>query len=221
MPSNYLPQPLPAFAAFSLNFAALITASPSTYGLVAGDAAVIQAGDDLFQSNYVISTTPATRTKVTVQATVDARNSQVQIIRAYGRLILANQGVADSDKTSLGLHLRDPVNTPIPAPSTAPVISIVGASPGVLTCTSRDAMSSPGVKAKPFGAIQLLVYALFGTTAPATPAATPFFGAFTKTPFALASTGGTPGQTAFLYGRWANAKGQVGPWSALTTGIIV
>lgn len=221
MATNYLPQPLPAFASFALNFATLIAASPGTYGLVAGDATTISASNATFQTAYVVSTTPATRTKVTVNATNSARNALVQVIRAYGRLILANAGVADSDKTALGLNIRDPVNTPIPAPSTAPVVSIIGASPGVLTMTYRDAMSAPKVKAKPFGATQVLVYALFGTTAPPTPAATPFIQAFTKTPFPLNTSAGTPGQTAFIYARYQNQKGQFGPWSALATGIIV
>ena len=82
---------------------------------------------------------------------------------------LANAGRRGSDKTALGLNIRDPVNTPIPAPSTAPVISIIAASPGVLTMTYRDAMSAPKVKAKPFGSTQVLLYALFGTVAPPTP----------------------------------------------------
>lgn len=220
MPSNYLPQPLALFQLFVLNFATLITAAPATYGLVTGDATTIQTSVDAFDAAYTLSTTPATRTKVTVQATVDARNATVQVVRSYGRLILANAGVADADKVSLGLHLRDVVNTPVPAPSTAPVINVIGASPGVLTCTSRDAMSAPKVKAKPFGATQLMLYVAFGTVAPVTPAATPFRGAFTKTPFALDTTAGTPGQTAYIYGRWTNQKGELGPWSALATHII-
>lgn len=221
MASNYLPQPLADFQIWADNFSDLITANPVTYGLVAGDAVAIATSVDAFDAAYALSTAPATRTKVTVQATVDARNAAVQVIRAYARIILANAGVADPDKVALGLHLRDVVNTPIPAPSTAPVISVIGATPGVLTCTSRDAMSDPGIKAKPFGATQLLVYVMFGTVAPVTPGATPFKGAFTKTPFAIDTTAGTPGQTAFIYGRWQNQKGQMGPWSALSSSVIV
>jgi hypothetical protein len=220
MPSNYLPQPLPAFQAFAANFAAKTTAAPATYGLVAGDATTIATANTTFQAAYTTSTTPATRTKVTVQATINARNALVQIIRAYGRLILANQGVADADKIALGLHLRDTVNTPIPAPSTAPVVAVIGVTPGVLTATFRDSMSSPGVKAKPFGATQLLLYVAFGTVAPVTPGATPFRQAVTKTPFAIDTTAGTVGQTAFVYGRWQNQKGEVGPWSSLATSVI-
>ena len=221
MATNYLPQKLSTFRTWALNFATLIQGSPPTYGLVAGDSATITTAVDTFDAAYTISTAPATRTPVTVQATIDARNAAVQVIRSYARIILANAGVADSDKTALGLHLRDPVNTPVPAPSTAPIVAVVGATPGVLTCTSRDSMSSPGVKAKPFGATQLQVFAQFGTVAPVSPAATPFRGVFTKTPFALDTSPGTPGQTAFIYARWVNQKGQVGPWSALATSVII
>ncbi len=220
MASNYLPQPLPDFLNWVQNFRDLIVANPTTYGLVAGDATAIDTSISAFEAAYALSTAPATRTPVTVQATIDARNASVQVVRGYGRLVLANAGVADADKLALGLHLRDPVNTKIPAPSTAPVVNVIGITPGVLTMTSRDSMAAPKVKAKPFGATQLLLYAQFGTVAPVTPAATPFRGAFTKTPFALDTSSGTPGQTAYIYGRWQNQKGEVGPWSALATSII-
>lgn len=221
MATNYLPQPLSDFQLWADNFRDLIAASPTTYGLVAGDATTISTAINAFDTAYALSTAPGTRTKVTVQATVDARNAAVAVIRSYGRLILANAGVLDADKVDLGLHLRDAVNTPIPAPSTAPVVAVIGATPGVLTCTSRDSMSDPTVKAKPFGATQLMVHVHFGTTAPVTPSAAPWRANYTKTPFAIDTTPGTPGQTAYIYGRWQNQKGEVGPWSALATSIIV
>jgi hypothetical protein len=221
MATNYLPQKLSDLLTWSQNFSDLITASPATYGLVAGDATTIATANDAYAAAYALSTAPGTRTKVTVQATIDARNALVQVIRSYGRLILANAGVSDSDKTDLGLHLRDVVNTPIPAPSTAPVVAVIGATPGVLTCTSRDSMSAPKVKAKPFGATQLMVHMHIGTTAPVSPDATPWVANYTKTPFALDTSGGTPGQTAYIYGRWQNQKGELGPWSALASSVIV
>lgn len=221
MPSSYLPQKLSAFAVWFLNFASLVTASPGTYGVSAGDAASVQSSYDDFAAKYAISTSPVTRSPTTVQDTVTARNTSVQIIRAYGRLILANQGVADADKVALGLHLRDPVNTPIPAPLTMPILSLIGAQPGQLTAAYKDSAASPGVKAKPFGAAGMQLFVAFGTVAPVTPDATPFRKQVTRSPFPIDTTDGTPGQTAFCYARWVTAKGLVGPWSPLATMVIV
>lgn len=221
MPGSYLPQSLPAFAIWSANFAALITANPTLYGLGPSDAATIQTGDDNFQAAYVISTAPGTRSPTSVQTTVTLRNTQVQIVRSYARLILANAGVADSDKVALGLHLRDPVNTPVPAPLTNPILSVIGATPGQLTMKYHDSALGAFVKAKPFGATQLQLFVLFGATAPVTPAATPFYGVYTKTPFAVNCPGGSAGQTAWMYGRWVTQKGLVGPWSPLASTTVI
>lgn len=221
MPSSYLPQALPDFAIWSANFTLLTSATPLLYGITAGDAATIAAADADFQAKYIISTSPTGRTPVSVQDTITARNTNVQVIRAYGRLILANAGVADADKVALGLHLRDPINTPIPAPLTNPIIALVGATPGQLTATYRDSAAAPLIKAKPFGAAALELFVQLGTVAPITPGATPFAGLVTRSPFPIDTSAGTPGQTAYVYGRWVTAKGLTGPWSPLASMAIV
>lgn len=221
MPVSYLPQPLPAFAIWFANFAALLTINPPLYGITAPDAATVQTAADDFATAYAISTAPTTRSPTTVQTTITARNTGVQIIRTYARQILANAGVADADKVALGLHLRDPVNTPVPAPLTNPVLVLIGATPGQLTLRYYDSALGALVKAKPFGATQCQLYAAFGTVAPVTPGATPFRAVFTKTPFALDTSDGTPGQFAYMYARWVTQRGLVGPWSPLLTSVII
>lgn len=220
MAASYIPGKLATFSTFANNFSTLITANPALYGLTAGDAAAIAAPTATFNANYAVSTSPTTRSPTTVNATQVARNALTAIIRAYGRLILSNGGVANSDKIALGLIVRDPVPTPIPVPSTNPILGVVGAQTGVNTMTFKDSAAGPNIKAKPFGATGLELHVFFGTVAPASPAATPYYGIITRTPFALNTTGGTPGQTAYAYGRWINAKGQAGPWSPLSQHII-
>lgn len=218
---GYLPQALATFLAWFLNFNTKVTANPGLYGLAAADAVAIDAAYTDFAAKYAISTAPATRSPTTVQDTITARNTAVQVIRGYGRLISANAGVADADKVALGLNVRDTVNTPIPAPATNPILGIVGATPGQLTVTFKDSAAAPKVKAKPFGATALQLFASFGTVAPATPAATPFLKLVTKTPFAVDCPAGSAGQTAFLYARWVTAKGLVGPWSPLASSAVI
>lgn len=220
MYATYLPQKLSDFNVWFLNFSTLITANPLLYGVTAGDASTIAAAQADFASKYAISTAPATRSPVTVQDTITARNTGVQIIRSYARQILANAGVADADKVALGLKIRDTVNTPIPAPATNPVLTLLGATPGQITANYRDSAASPGVKAKPFGAVAMQLYVAFGVM-PVTPDATPFRAQVSRTPFAIDTTEGTPGQTAWVYGRWVTAKGLVGPWSPVASMVIV
>ncbi len=221
MAIGYLPQPLPAFKTWLDNFAALITANPALYGLVTGDAVTIQTAADAFDTAYAISTAPTTRSPTTVQTTLTARNTAVQIVRGYARIILANAGVADADKTALGLKIRDTVNTPIPAPLTNPVITVIGCTPGQITCRYHDSSQSTNIKAKPFGAAQMQLFVAFGTVAPVNPAATPFYGVVTKAPFAINCPAGSAGQTAFIYGRWVTQRGLTGPYSPLAQTAVI
>lgn len=221
MPASYLPQKLSDFLNWADNFASLITGTPALYGLTAGDATAIQSVVDAFDVAYAISTAPGTRTPVTVQATIDARNAAVAVVRNYARIILANSGVADADKIDLGLIIRDAVNTPIPTPGTNPLLSLVGATPGQLTLSYKDSSVGGLSKAKPFGAVQLQLFVLFGTVAPVTPAATPFFGVFTKSPLAVDTSAAAAGASAYMYGRWVTRTGKVGPWSPLLVSSIL
>ena len=221
MPASYLPLRLADYATWTLNFATLLTANPALYGLTAGDAAAVQGAYDDFAAAYAISSAPESRTSVTVAATQAARNALSAILRAYVRIILANAGVLDESKVALGLTIRDTHPTAIPAPATSPVLGLVGATPGQLTLTFRDTGSSLKSRARPAGVLMLELHMFLGTTAPATADATPYFADITRSPFAVNIPGADVGKDAFLYGRWKNAKGEVGPWSAmLTTGTI-
>ena len=120
MPISYLPQRISAFKTWVLNFSGLLSASPATYGLTAGDAAAVAASYAIFAAAYALSSSLSTRTPVTVAAAQTARNNLTILLRSYVRLILANAGVLDSNKTALGLTIRDAHPTRIPAPGTAP-----------------------------------------------------------------------------------------------------
>jgi hypothetical protein len=217
MPATYFPAKLAAYKAFVDNFSALVTAAPATYGLVAGDAVSIAALVAALDAAYVTSTSNATRTPVTVNLTQVARNTLSATLRGYARIILANAGVSDANKTALGLTIRDVHPTKIPAPGTAPVLALTGATPGVLTNTFRDTGSSLKSRSKPAGVTALELHIFFGSVAPSSPDATPYFGLFTRSPFAVNVPVGDIGKDAFMYGRWLNGKGEPGPWSALLT----
>ena len=217
MPASFIPLKLAAYAAWMLNFSAQLTAAPATFGLVAGDAATVAVAYSAFSAAYAISTNPATRTSVTVGTTQTTRNALSTLVRTYAKLIQSNAGVSDANRVAIGLPIHDTHPTAIPAPGTAPVLALTGATPGILTLTFRDTGSSIKSRSRPAGVLSLELHALYATTAPASADATPYARDVTRSPFALAVAPGDVGKDAYLYGRWKNAKGQVGPWSALLT----
>ena len=169
MPGSYIPLKLSAYKNWMLNFSTLLSAAPATFGQTAGDAAAVANSYAIFAAAYSLSSSNATRTPVTVQDTQTARNNLSALVRSYVRLILANAGVLDSDKLALGLVIRDTHPTKIPAPGTAPVLALVGCTPGVITATFRDTGSSLKSRSKPAGVSSLELHAFFGTVAPGVP----------------------------------------------------
>ena len=215
MSTSYIPAKIASYNSWMSNFSSLITANPPLYGLTAGDAAAVAAAYLDFGTKYGLSSSKATRTPAAVADTQAARNALTLLVRGYARLVIANNGVSDANKTALGLTIRDLHPSAVPTPNTSPVLGLIGCTPGQISLTYRDQNASIKSRAKPAGVSALELYILYGTAAPSTPEATPFFGLVTRSPFAVTNPSGSDGKSAFIYGRWINGKGLPGPWSAM------
>lgn len=209
----YIPQPDSDYDAWLLNFSTKITAAPTTYGLVSGDATSIAAQYTAWHAAFLAATTPATRTSVTVAAKDTARSTSLSIIRPYAQQISQNAGVLPSNKVAVGVNPRTTIPAPVPVPSSSPLVSIDGIGSLTMDVRYKDP-DAPTSRAKPFGATSVQTAVAVGTTVATDPDAAPFYAAFTKVPMRLDFTSGQAGKIATVFCRWANRKGEVGPWSA-------
>lgn len=216
----YVPPRDTDFASWADNFATLITASPSTYGLDAIAAAAIQAENDAFQAAYTLAINPGTRTPVTVAAKDSARISAQALMRVYASQIRLNPGVTNADKIDLGLNLPNPIPSPVPAPTSFPVIDLVQASPLVHQFKYQDSILAVGKQKAP-GAIRMELRASAGTVPATDPETMVTIMNPTKSPFQYAWDAGDAGKLATYAGRWVTRRGLVGPWSALQTFTIM
>lgn len=220
MPDPYLPPRDNALRDWLDNFSTLISASPATYGLVAADATAIASVVNDFGDALTIAVNPTTRTVPSVADKDAKKAAALQIVRPYAIQIRNNLGVSNEDKAGLGLTLVDPGKTPIPAPSTNPILSIIGATPGAHTLRFADA-NTPDKRGKPFGASGLEVWRVIGTTPVMTPDGALFMGMVTRQPFASAFNAADNGKTCTYFARWSTQKGLTGPWSAPVSMTIV
>lgn len=209
---DYIPRGDSAFRDWLLNFATLIAADPTRYGLDTGDATTIASLSDDYDAAYQPVQAPSTRTPSAVAQKDAVKASAVASVRVYAQLIKANGGVTNDDKIALGIHVNDTTPTPIPEPRTAPVLMIVGATSGVHQIRYADE-TTPASRAKPFGAIQLLLYRYVGDAATADPAQASFIGPFTKNPVLVDLDAADAGKVATYFGRWVTRTGLMGPWS--------
>jgi hypothetical protein len=214
MATDYIPRTDAGVRTWAYNFSTLITATPGAYGLMASDATTIAAAFNLFDAALTLVQNPLTKTKATV-ADKDAKKAAMLVtLRQYAQTIKRNLGVSNEAKIGLGLHINDSPPSPIPAPVTVPVLEIASDVPLVQSVVFHDS-STPERRGKPAGVTGMMLAVAVGTTPPASPADTPVLAVATRSAHRVTFQTADKGKTAYYYGRWMTASGQVGPWSAM------
>lgn len=212
MPDTYLPPSDGGYDAWLLNFSTKLTASPTTYGLVAGDATIVAAQYTAWHAAFLAAVTPATRTPVTVAAKDTSRATTTAIVRPYAQLISKNSAVSDANKVSIGVNPNSSIPTPVPPPSAIPVLGLDSSVPGVQSLRYTNP-AAPTSRAKPDGTISLQLFRSAAVVLPTDPLLGIFLGAFTKLPVIATNDPSMSGKLARYWARWQNRKGDVGPWS--------
>lgn len=217
MQPSYIPAKLIDFANWFANFNSMLTAAPADFGLTAPDAVIVDAVYDPFLAAYNLVVDPATKTSVTVAQKDAARASAEAIVRPYAVLISLNPAVSPEDKVAIGVTLRSTGRTPVPAPTDAPVLSLLSAIPMTATLNYKIAGSSN--KAKPAGSIGVEIKASYGVVPATDPAQCDTLGTFTKSPLTISYAAGVQGKNSTYFARFTTRSGpagvsQAGPWSS-------
>jgi hypothetical protein len=220
--SSWLPDKDADLLSFSTNFTAKIVAAPTTYSLTAADATALGLLNTAFTSALASATNPSTRTKTTVAAKNVVKAQLVADIRSLAKRIQASPTVTVPQKTDLGLPIHQTVPTPVPAPSTQPLINLMSTGGKAMTIRLADELT-PTKRARPAGSVGAEVYSYVA----AAPGVLPddleqwrFEGLATKAEFEVDYNGPDVGKTATIVARWYNAKGETGPLSDPITGTI-
>ena len=209
---DYIPAEDAGFRTWAENFASNLSTNPALYMLTAAQAASVQGVVDDFVAALAVATNENTRTKPTIIAKDNARSVAESLCRQYAILIKDNTGIDDADKVAIGVRPNNPDREPIECPQTAPLLNILGNTPGSQTLRYADT-TTPDSKAKPFGATELQLFRAIGTEEPAPLSAAQFYAKVTRNPVAVEFSEADDGKIATYYARWASARGEVGPWS--------
>ncbi len=212
MGNSYIPDRDPALDTWLLNFKTLIATTPTNYGLVAADGTAITNAYNAWHTAFLAATNPTTRTKGTVATKNVQKGIVLGVVRGYANTIRVNKAVSNELKIGLGLHVSDSQPSPVPPPSTYPIISISGMGQGLQDLRAAD-QNTPQKRAKPLGAAGLLLFRAVGTAPVSEPTAATFLAFVSKDKFTSAFLPADNGKTATYFARWTNSKGEVGPWS--------
>lgn len=217
MPASYIPTKDADAVTWSQNFSDLITANPTDFGLVAGNAVTIAAVVTPWVAAYATAINPSTRTPASVTAKDNARAAMEAVCRPFAVQVSLNAGVTDENKTALGVTVRKTTPTPIPEPTTRPSLTLSSAQFNLQTIRYSDA-DLPTGKAKPPGAIGMELWVAVGTVPAIDPAQASFSAIVTKSPYNLPTNPADRGKVITMFGRWSTRGGsggraKVGPWS--------
>jgi hypothetical protein len=188
------------------NAAALLSGSPTTYGITASQATAFSALNTTLQTKYSAAVDPSTRTRAAIAEKNDALRAMRSMAINLAKIIYATGTVTDGQLIGLGLLPRSG-RSPVPPPTDAPVLE-VGVVSGRLVNVRVHAAGSER-RGKPAGAIGANIYSYVGETPPADPRAYHFEGMTTRTraqvlfPDTVAS-----GATVWLSANWVSARGQ-------------
>jgi hypothetical protein len=148
--------------AWSLNFLDLITLSPISYGLTAGDATSYGTVHASF-ATALAACDPPQRSKTNVATKNAARTSLKDAATLLANKVYSTATVTDAQKVELGIPPRNPP-TPIPAPATSPVIEVVSMTGWTVRIRLRDSGGSS--RGKPAGTIGASIFSHVGASAP-------------------------------------------------------
>lgn len=153
MPTTFIPSREPELNEFAINFNTKVAASPTTYGLTAGQATAFTALFNAWASAYTAAITPATRTHPVILAKNQAKVNLIDGvggIRQLARIVQAAPAVTAQQKADLGLPVRDAEPTPVPPPSSAPALTILSTMQRVVKIRLRD-VDNPDRRGMPDG----------------------------------------------------------------------
>lgn len=212
MAQSYIPAKEAAFFTWSANFSTLLSAAPTTYGLVAADAAALATLQAAYVLAYNAAKSGATRGPATIASKDAARANLTARDRLLAGNIQRNVNVTNTQKTSLGITVRKTSKTPSIIPTTSPILSFIGATPGQHTLRWAD-QNTPALRAKPFGVYALALWAQSGGVTPTDVPTMTFVGMITKQPTPVNLQPTSKGLVVSYLAKWVTRSGQYGPLS--------
>ena len=192
-------------------FSGVLSARAEVYGVSDADAENLAMLVDRYAESYPLAIDELTRGPVTVAKKDEARAFAEQACRTFAILIKANAGISDPDKIAIGVRPVNPGRTPVDAPTTYPMLMVVGGTPLAQTVRYADS-ATPGSGRKPFGAIQLQLFVTLAEAVAADPTDARLQGTHTRNPVGVGFDKADDGKVATYFARWITRRGDAGPF---------
>lgn len=217
---NYIPTRDGDFDTWLNQFATYLSANYGALGVDLATANNINAGYATWNAAYNAAIGGSTRGPATVATKNGARAAVTVNVRIVAQLVNNNPTVTDDQRVALGITVRKTTKTPIPTPTSSPLLTFVAATPFSHTIRFAD-QNTPSSRALPFGALAMELHVFVSDTPPPVGALATMVLTATKNPYGVTFTGAQVGMNAYYKGYWRTRTGDLGPPSTIISqGII-
>jgi len=217
--ADYIPAADAEFNAWQTNFLDYASANSVELGLDAADLTPLEAAQAEWETDFPAHVTAVANAESARADKDEARGGYVALVRALVRRLQASATITDAQRAALGITVPGMNPTPAGPPETRPLVSI--------DCAQRLRHiigfvdeTTPTRRAKPAGVLGAEIWVKVGGDAPTDPSELRFLGLSTRAPFTADYPGTDGGQIAYYWVRWANSRGEQGPWSETASATI-
>jgi len=226
MAKKFIPDSDSEFAIMARSFANGIAKDPARYKISEEDSQMISRVVQEYRDALCTATAHGTRTVAAIGLKDEVRKKCEDVVREFGNFIRANRQISSADKIGVCVKERSKRLRPRTCPQTAPRLKFVsttlpdGSPSGTHILRYHDGFG-PGSRAKPDGAVRIELFAdLVAPDEPVPefpgqyPTGRPtYVRSFSKNPIEVPYPEPTTPMLLCYWARWADASGDVGPWS--------
>ena len=220
--ADYVPAPDADFDGWQANWVTFAVANAAALGIdPLVDISAIQAAQTAWDTDYDEHLTAQASAQAARAAKDAERATYVALLRSFSQQIQKRTGTTDAQRGGLGITIPDTEPTPVPAPTTAPVLNIVTSERlRHIVEASKTALEGGGL-GKPTGVRGVQLWRKIGDPTPTAESDFEFVSEFTRTRMTLKYQMTQGGQTVYYQARWVSTRGQTGPWGELVSATVV
>ncbi len=217
---DYIPQGDAEFNDWFNTFYTSVSGDLAGWDMVAAELVPITNAKNKWDTDYSAHKAEVEIAKGKRETKDNSKDAAQDVVRPFVRAKQENSAVLPETKLAGGVPVRDTTRSPIPAPTTPPVITRVDTSQRLRHIIHWSDSTTPTSKAKPSGAHGAEIRVKIGGPPPTGPDECEFIALDTATPHLIEFDAADAGKTAHYMLRWVNAKGDPGPWSATVSATI-
>ncbi|APZ96302.1 hypothetical protein [Fuerstiella marisgermanici] len=199
------------FSLWIRTLAKILLANPELYGLTEAQVTKLSELVAQWDEDYEAAERARDIARGAVEKRKETRRVLTEEARMLARLVQANPNVTDEARRDAGLPVHKTHRTPASTPKSAPMCQVIATDRLEHMVSYVDSLT-PTRRAKPDGVASCQIYVAIGDAAP-NASDYVLAGVATRTPHKVTFKEDDGGKTAHYLLRWANAKGDTGPWS--------